>query len=295
MISLIIINYNGKEFANKLINSIKDQTYKEYEIIVVDNNSKHSLYKTYIKNFSKIKYIYLKKNMGFPYAVNLGVKYASSDNIVLLNNDIYIEKDFLERAIFYLKKYKKTFFAPLVMDYNCEYIDSAGDSIPFDFKPVKKYSGKTISHIKENMYYTDGFSMSACFFHKKDFIKNNGLNNNYFLYFEDVDFSIRAKNNGFNIIFVKDVIAYHYISAGTKKQYGSAYSPLKVFFESKNRFSFAFNNNKKRIIQIFFPFLLGTLSSMYFHIFKTKYIMEYLSGLFYGMHYIKRNSYYDKV
>ena len=81
------------------------------------------------------------------------------------------------------------------MDYNGEYIDSAGDIIPFDFKPKKCCSGKTIDYIKHNEINRDAFSMSACFFKKQDFIKNYGLNSNYFYYFEDIDFSIRIRRN----------------------------------------------------------------------------------------------------
>ncbi len=282
MISIIIINYNGKRFRKQLIESLKSQSYKNFEIIVIDNNSKEIPYNDYIFNFEKIKFISHKKNYGFPHAVNMGIKIACSENIVLLNNDIYLDKKFLENAYYHLNDNIKTFHAPLVLDYTGSFIDSAGDNINREMKPFKRMHKEKVNTKMEKTKIM-GFSMSACYFKKYDFYKVGEMRNHYFLYFEDVDFSMRALSKGFNIEFQPDTLCYHYISAATKKLTGSDYSPLKTFYEARNRILLLRNLNPMNLI-INMPFIIkGTISSIVFHILRTGYIFDYISGIINGI------------
>ncbi len=282
MISIIIINYNGKCFIDHLIESLKNQSYSNFEIIVIDNNSEEALYNNYISNFKKIKFIGNKKNYGFSYAVNQGIKIACSENIVLLNNDIYLDEKYIENACNHLNNSTKTFYAPLVLNYTGSFIDSAGDDINREMKPFKRmHKVKVNTEIeKANVM---GFSMSACYFKKHDFNRVGGMRNKYFLYFEDVDFSIRALSKGFNIEFQPNTICYHYISAVTKKLTGNDYSPLKTFYEARNRILLLRNLEPIKLF-INMPFILkGTVSSIVFHIIKTGYVFDYISGIINGI------------
>lgn len=282
MISIIIINYNGKQFIMPLIKSLQNQSYKDFEIIVIDNNSKELLYSDYISNFESIKFINNKKNYGFSYAVNQGMKIACSENIVLLNNDIYLDKKFLENAYNHLNNNSRTFYAPLVLNYTGSLIDSAGDDINREMKPFKRMHKEEIHNEMEKATVM-GFSMSACYFKKHDFNRVGGMRNKYFLYFEDVDFSIRVLANGYNVEFQPDTICYHYISAATKKLTGNDYSPLKTFYESRNRMLLLRNLKPKKLF-INIPFILkGTISSIVFHFVKTGYVFDYISGIISGI------------
>ena len=282
MISIIIINYNGKRFIKPLIESLQNQSYNDFEIIVIDNNSKEALYGDYISSFKKVKFVSHKKNHGFPYAVNKGIKIACSENIVLLNNDIYLDEKFLENAFYHLSNSTKTFYAPLVLNYTGSFIDSAGDDINREMKPFKRmHKRKVNSEMKKANVM--GFSMSACYFKRRDFSRVGGMRNRYFLYFEDVDFSMRALLKGYNIEFQPDTICYHYISAVTKKLTGNDYSPLKTFYEARNRI-LLLRNLKPIKLFINMPFIIkGTASSIIFHSIKTGYVFDYISGIINGI------------
>ncbi len=94
-ISIIIVNYNGKKWLRQCLDSLLKQTYKFYEIIVVDNNSADGSVKFLKKNYKEIVLIENGDNYGFAKGNNIGLKKAKGDYILLLNNDTYVEKDFL--------------------------------------------------------------------------------------------------------------------------------------------------------------------------------------------------------
>ncbi|MDY6787069.1 MAG: glycosyltransferase family 2 protein [candidate division WOR-3 bacterium] len=289
-ITVIIINYNGSQFAGKLIESLNNQTEPFAEIIIVDNASSDHSDIEFLNGLSRIRYIYLKENTGFPHAVNIAVSQARQQNILLLNNDIYLKDDFIKNALNALKQYKRTIFAPLVMDYAGKYIDSAGDTVPSDLKPRKRLSGKKPDRM--SAADIDSVSMSCCFFRKKDFLDAGSLNDYFFLYFEDVDFSMRAGMAGFNMRFIPDCTAFHYISGSTKSVYGSSYSPLKVFYETRNRVLLIRNLRSLSLLRRSGAIIAGTLSSAVFFALRA-YLPEFISGLWEGIHSMKRVSYYD--
>ncbi|MFO8061866.1 MAG: glycosyltransferase family 2 protein [bacterium] len=289
-ITVIIINYNGSGFAAKLIDSLNAQTVSYSEIIIVDNASSDNSDIEFLNGLSRIRYIYLEENTGFPHAVNIAVSQARENNILLLNNDIYLKDDFTENALTALEQYKRTVFAPLVMDYRGEYIDSAGDTVPPDLKPRKRLSGEKPDRM--SAADIDSVSMSCCFFRKKDFLDAGSLNDYFFLYFEDVDFSMRARMRGFSMRFIPGCIAYHYISGSTKSVYGSLYSPLKVFYETRNRIFLMRNLRVISLLRQSAAVIAGTLSSAVYFALRG-YLTEFISGLWAGLHCMKRAVYHD--
>lgn len=283
-VSIVIVNYNGRDYLSKLSDSLNEQGVPYDEVIVVDNCSTDGGYRVLLGKLRNILYIFREKNEGFPSAVNRGIMSARNDYIVLLNNDIYLDSDFIKNAVMKLECDNKHFFAPLVMDYEGERIDSAGDIYDIQVKPVKRYSGMKPDMSLMEDEFVDGFSMSACFFRKNDFLSIGKLDEKFIMYFEDVDFCMRAAEKGYKTMFVPEVKAYHKISAGTKSEFGSDYSPRKVFFESRNRvFLLKKHYLNRKFFVILVPFLYGTCTSVIFHIMNTGYFLEYLKGMVFGI------------
>ena len=196
MISIVIINYNGNAFIKPLMeslnervrlrgshkplmNSLNEQSFRDFEVIVVDNSINDKAKSTYCKYPFPILYIKNIRNRGFPSAVNSGIEYALNDKIVLLNNDIKLHPDFLSIANRAMNG-NDHFFAPLVMNYSGDFIDSAGDDMGKDYKPYKRMHMQEYDHIKADRI--NGFSMSACFFRKSAFISAGRLREDFFLY-----------------------------------------------------------------------------------------------------------------
>ena len=88
MISIIIINFNGKEFLKNCLDSIEGQKLDSYEIILVDNNSTDDSIRFVEDNYSSVRLIKNKENLGFSEANNIGYKASKGDYILFINNDI---------------------------------------------------------------------------------------------------------------------------------------------------------------------------------------------------------------
>lgn len=102
LVSIVILNWNGKKYVYDCIKSILNQTYKNYEIIIVDNNSTdescEKLLELY-KNEESFKFILNKENTGFSKGMNIGIEACTGEFLILLNNDIYLKEDFIETFV----------------------------------------------------------------------------------------------------------------------------------------------------------------------------------------------------
>ncbi len=96
MISTVIVNYNGYRFLKRLLQTLSGQTFKQSEIIFVDNSSRDKSVEFIKKKFPKVK-IYVIKNRGYGHACNFGAKKARGKYVLFLNEDMYLPKDFLQK------------------------------------------------------------------------------------------------------------------------------------------------------------------------------------------------------
>ncbi len=279
MISVIIVQYNGKEFADRLMASLEKQTLKPDRLIIVDNGEQDCR-ESYLSKNLDILYIKNKVNKGFPSAVNTGIRAADGGFIILLNNDTYLAEDFLEKAILHMKEKKAEFFAPLVLQYDTDKIDSAGDIYGIDITPVKRYNGISRTQIELKDEIVEGFSMSACYFRKEHFLDAGMLDERFFLYFEDVDFSLRAVERGFRIAFTPDTVAWHFVSAAAKRATGTTYSPSKVYYESRNRIWLLRRYKYRSILR--FRVMLTIFKTILFHFMRTGYWRQSITGTIRG-------------
>ncbi len=99
LISVVIVNWNGRRWLKDCLDSLHSQNYDNYEIIFVDNNSSDNSVEFVSKKYPKIRIIQNKENVGFAKGNNQGIEKAKGDYVLLLNNDTWVEKDFLEKLI----------------------------------------------------------------------------------------------------------------------------------------------------------------------------------------------------
>src|SRR3989344_7603864 len=98
-VSVIIPNWNGFDLLKDCLTSLRRQTFINFEVVVVDNNSTDNSIEFIKNNFPKTKIIKLNKNYGFARATNEGVRASKSPYVVFLNNDTSVDKNFLKELV----------------------------------------------------------------------------------------------------------------------------------------------------------------------------------------------------
>lgn len=216
LISIIIVNYNGEKWLKKCLDSLSRQKDDNFEIILVDNNSSDGSAEFIKKNYLKVKIIQSAKNLGFAGGNNLGIKNAVGEYILILNNDAWLEDDFLKRIREFFAKNHFDVVSALEAEYNSEKIKIKNFTTKVD--PF----GYTISLPQKDKnrqpFNLCGFCL---FFKKKLYEETGGLDENFFLYIEEIDWFWRLRLFDKKIGICEGLHVHHYGSGtvGGKMQY----------------------------------------------------------------------------
>ncbi len=237
LVSVIIVNWNGKRFLKECLSSLFAQDYKNIEVIFVDNASTDDSVDYVKKNFPKTKIVSNKKNLGFAEGNNIGYKNATGDYILFLNNDTKVTKSFLTELVKVLESDKKIGGVQskiLLMDDPTR-LDSVGAFLTntgflYHYGIAKKDSPKYNKQI--DIYSAKG----ACMIFKREVlekIKVDGeiFDSRYFVYFEETDMCHRIWLAGYKIVFVPKSVVYHKMG-GTSAKLDNAFVQYHSF---KNR------------------------------------------------------------
>ena len=218
-IAVIIINWKKYDFTLKCIDSVLKSSYKNFKIILIDNESQNN-FPDEINKSEKIQIIKNKNNEGFSKANNQGIKYSIKngfDYVLLLNNDTLIKNDLIDSLIQQSSNLNQKIIQPLILNYDGTKIWNAGGKINNffgTFKSLKK--GKSFKNFKSNRNLTEWFT-GCCVLIKSDIFMDIGyFDERFFAYYEDVDYSIRLKKMGYSIALMTNSYLQHYESASSK-------------------------------------------------------------------------------
>ena len=233
---IIILNWNRLNDTIECIESINKLRYENYEIIVVDNGSKEISPDIIKDKYRDIILIKNKENLGFAEGNNVGIRFALSkdaDYIWLLNNDTVVDQNALTSMV--------------ETGENVPECGILGSKIYYYDKPgIIWFAGATISwteavsnHIGQNQIdhaeynsireveRVTGCSMLV----KRDVCEKIGLmDENLFLYAEELDWCVRAKKAGYKILYIPDSKIYHKISSSTGESFGVIFN----YFNTRN-------------------------------------------------------------
>jgi len=221
-ISIVIPNMDHIEDLKKCINSILKSTYKNYEIVIVENNSKKEetfeYYKDLEEKYNNIKIIKLEiSEFNYSKIVNYGVEHSDGKYIVMLNNDIEIKNnDWLEQMLMYVQK-ENVGICGARLYFEDDSIQHAGVTIGIRGLAGHRYREVNKSDFSSNddISYVQDLSAvtAACFMVKKeDYEKVLGFDEKLAVAFNDVDFCLKIRKEGKLIVYNPFVEAYHYES-----------------------------------------------------------------------------------
>jgi len=257
-----LLNYNGSENTIDCLESLRNINTDSFKltIIVVDNASSDNSIKS-IKNhvltskYGNVKFIENKKNMGFSGGHNTAIRYALSnkaDYVLLLNNDIYVDKNFLKELFVVSEQddnikiaVPKIYFAPGYEFHKDRYSNQekgkvfwyAGGEVDWA-NIIGRHRG--VDEVDkgefDNIEQTEIATGCSMLIKKEVFEKIGNLDDKYFLYYEDADLSMRVKRNGFKIMYVPKSVIWHKNAEST----GGSGSTLQDYYITRNRLMFGF-------------------------------------------------------
>lgn len=235
---IIVVNWNGAKDTIECLESIAQSSYKNYNVIVVDNGSTDSSIHHIISRFPNLYLIEAKTNLGFTGGNNLGIKSAlnsGADFVWLLNNDTIIERDTLKNVIELASLHKNSgIFGSMIFDYPpSKKIQFAGATIDWE-NAISPHLLKYDANIAIDR--VNGCAMLV----SRDVCEIAGVfDDNYFLYAEEVDWCIRAKNAGFCCIMCPSSIVFHKGSVSVERAGGK-----KIIYHYYNTRNFLYLINK---------------------------------------------------
>ncbi len=248
-LSIIIVNYNVKEFLQNLIHSIEKASANiTKEIIVVDNASDDGSVEFIKSNYPQINLIVNNSNLGFGKANNLGMMQAEGNYILLINPDTIVAEDTFDKMIKFFEEHTEVGLA------GCKILNPDGTlqlacrrSFPGPWTSFTKVTGLSnvfpksklfakynLTYLDENQSYeVDAISGSFMMMRKEVYQKVGGFDEQFFMYGEDLDLCYRIQKAGFKVFYFHDTQIIHYKGESTKR---SNIDEVKMFYNAMHLF-----------------------------------------------------------
>ena len=279
-LSIIIVNYNTKTMMQDLVGLINIYTKGvEYEIIVVDNSDQEDqLYNSDIDNLNIIRVL----NNGFGSACNCGAKVAKGQYLLFINSDIIISDDVMRPCVDYINQHPdvgilgcKLVLEDKTLDHGCKRGFPTPSAAFYYYLKLdkrypksKKYGAYRLTYLDEDeINEVDAVSGAFLMIRKRLFDSLKGFDETFFMYGEDLDLCLRARENKFKVVYFPKVVVTH-----MKGQSGLKTRNKAVLYNFYKAMIIFYNKHYKKKYSRFVTWLvyLTIWSKYYLDLFKLK-------------------------
>ncbi len=219
MISVVIPTFNGLELLKSCLTSLREQLLPPDEIIVVDDGSTDGTVQVIPSLFPEVQIVGLQRNGGFARAANVGVSVAAGDFIVLLNNDVELDRAFLSEIVLGAWRWPEAGWlaSKILLQDRRDIIHSAGDFYRYDGRPVNRGVWQKDLGQYDAEEEVFGACAAACLY-RREFLEqlcegDGPFDADLFMYLEDVDLNLRARLLGQRCFYIPAAVAYHRLSS----------------------------------------------------------------------------------
>ena len=285
-LAIVILNFNGLDDTLTCLDSVRKLKTDNIllETIVVDNFSSDGSQEA-LSKIRDVAFIQNQDNLGYAGGNNVGIKYAlkrKADAVLILNNDTIVEPKLIANLVAALNQgdliSPKIYFAKGFEFHKSRYLQidlgrviwSAGGEIDWANILGKHLGVDEVDRGQFAKRKLITFATGACMLVKRSVFEKIGyFDEKYFLYLEDMDFCVRAKNAGFKIIFEPEAVLWHKNASSS----GGSGSALQDYFITRNRLLFAFKFASIRTKFALFRQILGQIKSPV----KRKALVDFLT------------------
>jgi GT2 family glycosyltransferase len=267
-VSVIIPNWNGRRFLPLCLDSLKKQTFRDFETVVVDNGSTDGSLEYLKREFPEVGVVALPDNRGFAAAVNAGIEASETELVVLLNNDTEQHPEWLATLVKAADAHPETgfFTSKLVNFYERDFLDGAGDALRLSGLPYRLGHGERDRGQFERLSYAFSACGAAAMYRREmlDEVSVSGevFDEDFVSYCEDVDLSFRAQLAGYRCLYVPGAVVYHMVSASSS---GGKRSQVPTRLGTRNSLSMLVKNVPLSVVPHILPFFVpGQLARLAF-------------------------------
>lgn len=252
-IAVVILNWNGERFLSAFLPSVMATNYPNYALYVIDNGSTDNSIQLLKRDFGQVNLIQHTRNYGFTQGYNLGLRSIKADYYVLLNSDVAVSPDWLLGPAAMLENNPKIgAIQPKILAWDkpdtFEYAGAAGGWIDKFGYPFCR--GRIMAHCEPDsgQYDSEGdvdtpeneifWASGAALFVRADLYKAlEGLDDNFFAHFEEIDLCWRIRRAGYTVHYCASSVVWH-VGGGTLQKE----NPFKTYLNYRNSWSMLLKN-----------------------------------------------------
>lgn len=238
--SIIIVNWNGRQHLAECLDSLAAQSYRDFEVVLVDNGSSDGSDTFVREQYPWVKLVPLDYNSGFATGNNIGLAHAAGRYIIALNNDTRTEPAWLAELV---QVADDNPTAGMVASRICAYrnhdsIDSLGvalcpDGMSRAASRLRSFSTLHLSPVQEVL-----LPSGCAALYRREMLDAIGFfDDAFFAYCEDTDLGLRGRAAGWGALLARDAVVYHKYS-----QTGGGFSPFKLYLVERNHYWVALKN-----------------------------------------------------
>lgn len=227
-LSIIILNWNTSDLLQQTLASVYKETAGfDYEVIVVDNASSDYSVEKVRQNYPQARVIVNEGNIGFSKGNNVGLKVAQGEYLMLLNSDVIVRDGAINQLVKFLDEHPEAVMVgPRLINSDGSFQASCRRKLPnpwnsfvylFGLKKLIKAEYKSDSR-PEAVEETEGLSGAAMMFRRQVYETIGGLDEDFFMYGEDLDFCFRVKEKVGRIFFVGTAVITHLYGQSSAKR-----------------------------------------------------------------------------
>jgi len=260
-VTVVVVNWNGKNLLSECLDGLRNQIYRSFTVILVDNGSNDGSIDFVTNNYPEVETIALPENLGFSSANNVALKNIHSEHVAFLNNDAVPAPFWLSNLVEALERCPQAGFAASKMLFQDEptIIDRAGDSYTTAGAGLLRGRGRSATHYN-NQEWIFGTCAGSAFF-RIEVLRDVGFfDEDFFILYEDVDLSFRAQLRGYKCLYVPEAVVYHKASSSIVYD-----SPISVYYSHRNlEWVYIKNMPSHLIFKTFWLHILYNIAAFFF-------------------------------
>ncbi len=275
--SIVIPTLDGRRFLETCLASVRRQSLPVLEILVVDNGSRDGTAAWLAREYPEVVVISLEENRGFGCAVNAGIVRARGQWVLLLNNDIELAPDCLERLQSALRHFHaQRWFALKMLQFNDrQRVDGAGDAMFLGGAGYRLGTMERDGPLFDHSGIVFGACAGAALYHRSFFERVGLFDGDFFAYLEDLDLNIRAARQGLPCRYLPQARVYHIGSATS----GSPLNPFTARLTTRNMFFILLKHYPSPFFVRCLPMILCYHLAWFLFMIRRHLTASYLAGL----------------